>query len=278
MRSQRVRHDWATKQQQQSLSGLIQELEPSGLSGVRWGSKAAGTQMLEAGDGEEPSRPIVGQWKSCHTRHHISKMALLECNSTCLDSFTFTISYSACATCLSSELFRHSPWKKNYDKARKSTKKQRHHLLTKVHIAKAMVFPSSCVWMWELDHKEGWVPKNWCFQTVVLKKTLESSLDSKEIKPVNPKGNQSWIFTRRTDAEAETPIFWLLDAKSQLIGKVSDAGKDWGQEENRMTENEMVGWHHCLSGHECEQYLGDCEGQRSLACCSPWSHKESDTI
>ena len=186
MRSQRVRHDWATKQQQQSLSGLIQELEPSGLSGVRWGSKAAGTQMLEAGDGEEPSRPIVGQWKSCHTRHHISKMALLECNSTCLDSFTFTISYSACATCLSSELFRHSPWKKNYDKARKSTKKQRHHLLTKVHIAKAMVFPSSCVWMWELDHKEGWVPKNWCFQTVVLKKTLESPLGCREIKPVNP--------------------------------------------------------------------------------------------
>ena len=109
-----------------------------------------------------------------------------------------------------------------------SIKKQRHYFANKGLYIRAMVFPV-------VDHKEDWVPKNWCFQTVVLKKTLESSLDSKDIKPVNSKGNQSWIFTRRPDAEAETPILWLLDAKSQLTGKVSDAGKDWGQE-NGMRE------------------------------------------
>ena len=114
--------------------------------------------------------------------------------------------------------------------------------------------------MWELDRKEGWVPKNWCFQTVVLEKTLEGPLDCKEIKPVNPKGNQSWIFIGKTDAEAEAPIFWPPDAKSQLIGKDPDSGKDWEQEEKGTTEDEIVGWHHQLDGHEFEQTLGDGEG------------------
>ena len=109
-------------------------------------------------------------------------------------------------------------------------------LPTKVHLVKAMVFP---VVMWELDYKESWVPKNWCFWTVVLEKTLESPLDSKEIKPINFKGNQSWIFIGRTDAKAETPILWPPHAKSLLIGKDSDAGRDWGQEEKGMTQDEM---------------------------------------
>ena len=108
------------------------------------------------------------------------------------------------------------------------------------------------VWMWELDYKESWAPKNWCFWTVVLEKTLESPLDCKEIQPVHPKGNQSWIFIGRTDAEAEAPILWPPDAKSWLIWKDPDAGKDWRQEEKGMTEDKMVGWHYWLDGHEFE--------------------------
>ena len=127
-----------------------------------------------------------------------------------------------------------------------------------------------------MDHTEGWVPKNWCFWTVVLEKTLESPLDYKEIQPVHPKGNQSWIFIGRTDAEAEAPILWPPDAKNWLTGKDTDDGKDWKWEEKGMTEDEMVGWHHWLNGHEFEQ-APDVEGQRSLVCCSPWSHKKSDT-
>ena len=122
-------------------------------------------------------------------------------------------------------------------------------LPTKVHIVKTMVFPVSHVWMWELDHEEGWALKNWCFWTVVLK-TLESPLDCKEIKPLNPKGNQSWIFIGRTDAEAETTILWLPDAKIWLIRKDPDAWKDWKREEKGMTEDEMVGWHHRQDGYE----------------------------
>ena len=137
-------------------------------------------------------------------------------------------------------------------------------------------FSSGHVWMWELDYKESWVPKNWCFWTVVLEKTLESSLKCKEIKPAHSKRNQSWIFIGRTDAEAETPILWPPDAKNWLIGKDSDAGKDWRREEKGMTEDEMVGWHHRLDGHEFEQAPWAGDGQRSLACCSPWGHKESD--
>ena len=130
--------------------------------------------------------------------------------------------------------------------------------------------------MWELDYKESWVPKNWCFWTVVLEKTLESPLDCKEIKLVNPKGNQSWIFIGRTDAEGEAPILWPPDMKIWLIGKDPGPGKDWRQEEKGMTEDAMVGWHHQLDGHEFEQAPGVGEGQRSLACCTLWGRKESD--
>ena len=115
-----------------------------------------------------------------------------------------------------------------------------------------------------LDHKESWAPKNWCFFNCVLEKTLESPLNCKEIKPVSPKGSQSWIFIGRTDAEA--PVLWLPDVKRQLITKDPDAGKDWSQEEKEMMGDVMVGWHHWLDGHELEQALGDGEGQGSLMC------------
>ena len=131
--------------------------------------------------------------------------------------------------------------------------------------------------MWDLDHKQGWAPKNWCFWTVVSEKTPESPLDRKEIKPINPKKNQTWIFIRRTDAEAEAPILWLPDVKNWLTGKDPDAGEDWRQEEKGTTEDEMVGWHHQLSGHVLEQTLGVGDRQGSLACGSPWGRKESDT-
>ena len=126
----------------------------------------------------------------------------------------------------------------------------------------------------ELDHKEGLGPKNWCFWTVVLK-TLESLLDCK-VKPIKRKGNQPWIFIGRTDAEVEAPILWPPDAKSRLVGRDPDAGKDWGQKEKGATEDEIIGWHHWLNGHEFEQTPGDSEGQESLACCSPWGDKELD--
>ena len=137
-------------------------------------------------------------------------------------------------------------------------------------------FSSNHVWMWELDYKESWVLKNWCFWTVVLEKTLESPLDCKEIQPVHPKGNQSWVFIGRTDAEAETTILWPPDVKNGLIWKDPDAGKDWRQEEKGMIEDEMVGWHHWLNGHEFAQALGVGDGRRILACCSSWGCKESD--
>ena len=116
------------------------------------------------------------------------------------------------------------------------------------------------------------------FCTVVLENSLESPLDSKEIQPVHPKGDQSWVFIGRTEAEAETPILWPLDAKNWLIWKKPDSGKDWRQEERGMTEDEIVGWHHLLNGHESEWTPGDGDGQGGLVCCSPWGHKESDTI
>ena len=146
-------------------------------------------------------------------------------------------------------------------------------LPTKVCLVKAVVFSSSHVWMWELDYKESWSLKSWCFWTVVLEKTLESLLDCKEMQPVHPKGNQSWIFIGSIDTEAETSILWLPDAKNQLIGKDPDAGKDWRQEK-RMTQDEMVGWHCWLD--EFEQALGVGEGPGSLGCWSPWGHEESD--
>ena len=153
-----------------------------------------------------------------------------------------------------------APWRESYNKPRQHIKKQRHHSADKGSYSQSYGFSNSYVWMWELDHKEGWVLKNWCFQIVVLEKTLESPLHSKEIKLVNSKGKQLWIFVGRTDTEDEVPIFWPPDAKSWLIGKDPEAGKDWRQKEQGMTEDKMVGWHHWLSGHEFEQTLGDSGG------------------
>ena len=127
--------------------------------------------------------------------------------------------------------------------------------------------------MWELDYKKSWVPKNWCFWTMVLEKTLDSPLDCKEIQPVHSKGDQSWVFIGRTDVEAETLILWPPDAKNWHIGKDPDAG-DWSQEEKGTTEDEMVGWHCWLDGHKFEQTLGVGDGQGSMACYSPWHRKE----
>ena len=148
-------------------------------------------------------------------------------------------------------------------------------LQTKVHIGKAMIF-IVVMYRCELDHKKGWVPKNWCFLTVVLRNTLESPFYCKEIKPVNPKGNQPWAFTGKTDAEAETPTLWQPDAKSRLIGKGPDAEKDWRQEGKGMIEDEMVGWHHQFNGHETEQTSRNSKEQVSLLCCSSLGCKESD--
>ena len=150
-------------------------------------------------------------------------------------------------------------------------------LSTKVCLVKAMVFPVVIVWMWELDYKESWAPKNWCFWIVVLEKTLESPLDCKEIQPVHPKGDQSWVFIGRSDVEAETPILWPPDTKSWLTGKDPDAGKHWGQEEKGTTEDEMVGWHHRLNGHGFGWTAGVGDGQGGLGCCDSWGRKESDT-
>ena len=139
-------------------------------------------------------------------------------------------------------------------------------------------FSSSHIWMWEWTIKKAGMLKNWCFWTVVLEKTLEKPLDCKEIKkPVNPKGNQSWIFIGRTDAEDEALVLWPPDAKNWCIGKDPGAGKDWRQEEKGTTEDEMVGWHHQLDGHECKQAPGVGDGQGGLACCSSRGLKESDT-
>ena len=160
---------------------------------------------------------------------------------------------------------------------RQHIKKQRHHFTSKGPSSQSYGFSSSHVWMWELNYKESWAPKNWCLWTMVVEKTLERPLDCKEIKPVHPKGNQSWIFIGRTDVEAETPILWPPDEKNWLIGKDPHAGKDWGQEEKGKTEDEMVGWPHELDGHEFEWTPGVGDGQRGLVCCSPWGHKESDT-
>ena len=131
--------------------------------------------------------------------------------------------------------------------------------------------------MWELDYKESWAPKNWCFWTVVLEKALESPLDCKAIQPVNSKGDQSWIFIERTDVEAETPTLWPPRVNSWLIGKDPDVGRDWGQEEKGTTEDEMAGWHHWLNGCESGWTPGVGDGQGGLACCDSWGRKESDT-
>ena len=143
-----------------------------------------------------------------------------------------------------------TPWKESYDQPRQHINKQRHYFANKGLSRQGYGFSSSHVWMWELDCEEGWAPKNWCFWTVVLEKTLESPLDCKEIQPVHSKGDRSWMFIGRTDAKAEIPVLWPPHAKSWLIGKDPDVGRDWGQEEKGTTEDEMAGWHHQFDGHE----------------------------
>ena len=165
-----------------------------------------------------------------------------------------------------------APWKKSYDKPRQHIKKQRHYFANKGPSSQSYGFSSSHVWMWELNYKESWALKNWSFWAVVLEKTPEGPLDYK-IKPIHPKGNQSWMFIGRTDAEAEAPVLWPPDAKNQLIRKNPDAGKDWGQEEKGPTE---VGWHHWLNGHGFGLIPGVGDGQGGLACCDSWGHRESD--
>ena len=166
-----------------------------------------------------------------------------------------------------------TPWKESYDQPRQHIKKQRHYFVDKGLSSQSYGFSSSHVWMWELVKAECQRTdafELWCWRR------LESPLDCKEIKPVNPKGNQSWIFIGRTDAEAEAPILWPPDVKNWLIGKDPDAGKDWRQEEKGTTESEMVGWHHPLYQCEFEQAMWVGDGQGSLVYCSPWGSKGSD--
>ena len=165
-------------------------------------------------------------------------------------------------------------WQESYEKPRQCVEKQRHYSADKGTYSQGYGLPSDHIWLWELDHKEGRAPKNWCLQTVVLQKTPESPLDSKEIKPANMKRNQLWIHIGRADAEAEAPVFWPPDVNSRLLGKVPDAWKYWGQKEKRVSEDEMAGWYHRCNGHELGKISGDGEGQGDLVCCSPRGHKE----
>ena len=167
-----------------------------------------------------------------------------------------------------------TPWKESYDQPRQHIKMQRHYCANKGLSSQGYGFSSGHVWMWELDCEESWVLKNWCFWTMVLEKTLESPLDCKEIQPVHPKGDQSWVFTGRTDAEAETPVLRPPHVKSWLIGKDPDSGKDWRQEEKGMTEDEMAGWHQGLDGRESEWTPGVGDGQGGLACYDSWGRKD----
>ena len=182
-------------------------------------------------------------------------------------SLGYVIFFKSCALPLS--LLLHC------DQHRQHIKKQKHYFANKGLPSQSYAFSSSHVWMRMLDNKESWVLKNWSFWTVVLGKIFESPLDCKEIKPVSPKGNQSWIFIERTIAKAEALILWPPDAKSWLIGKDPDIEKDW-KEKKRVIEDEIVRSYYWLIGHDLEQILGDNGGQRSLECCSPWNHKEAD--
>ena len=159
----------------------------------------------------------------------------------------------------------------------KCVEKQRHYSADKVSYSQGFGLPSGHVHLWELDHKEGIMPKNWCLWTVVLDKTPKSPLDSKENKPADLKGNQPWTLVEKTDVEAEAPEFWSSDMNTWFIGKVPDAGENCRQKK-RASEDEMAGWHHWCNGHKLGQTLGDDEGQGGLVCCSPWGRKESDTI
>ena len=156
-------------------------------------------------------------------------------------------------------------------------KKQRHYFANIGPSSQSYDFSCGHVWMRDLDCEESWAPKNWCFWTVVLEKTLESPLDCKEIQPVHSKGDQSWVFFGRNDSKAETPVLWPPHTKSWLIGKDFDAGRDWEQEAKGTAEDEMAGWHHRLDGHEFESTLGVGDGQGGLVCCNSWGRKESDT-
>jgi len=164
------------------------------------------------------------------------------------------------------------PWKKSYNKPGQHIKKQRLYFSYKGPYSQSYGFSSSHVWMWELDHKEGWTLKNWCFWTVVLEKTLESPLDSKEIKPVNPKGNQTWNSLERLILKLKLQYFGYLMQRADSLKKTLLLGKIEGR--RRRWQDEMVGWHHRLDGHELVQTPGDSEGQGSLAFCGPWGHKE----
>ena len=170
-----------------------------------------------------------------------------------------------------------TPWKESYDQPRQHIKKQRHDFADKDPSSQSCGFSSSHAWMWELDYKESWTLKNWCFWTAVLEKTLGSPLDCKNIQPVHAKGDQSWMFVGRTDVEAETPRLWPPDVKRWLIWKDPDAGKDWGQEEKGTTEDETVERHHWLNGHGFGWTLGIGDGQGGLGCCGSWGCKELDT-
>ena len=194
-----------------------------------------------------------------------------------------------------------APWKNSSDKPRQPLKKQRHYFVNKSPSSQSYGFSSSHVWTWQLNYQESWEPKNWCFWSVVLEKTLESPLDCKEIQPVHPKGDQSWVFIGKTEVEVATPILWPPDGKSWLIWKNPDVGKDWRQEEKGTTEDEMVGWHHWLNGDDfgrwlnwwwtgksgmlqsmghkeldTTEWLNWSEGQGGLASCSPRGFKELD--
>ena len=166
-----------------------------------------------------------------------------------------------------------APWKKSYDQPRQHIKKQRHYFANKCLTSQSYGFSSSHVWMWEVDYKESWALKNWCFWTVVLEKTLESPLDCKDIQPVNPKGNQSWIFIGRTDFEAETPILWPPDVKKGLIWKDPDAGKDWRWEDRGWRRMRWLDSITDSMDMAFEQALGHGEGEESLACCSMGSQR-----
>ena len=221
----------------------------------------------------------VASWIPINLKTKIFLGMIRNCNdyiSLCLESYFFIPSAFLSIVC--PYVGQRSPWSSYlYHSNGSHIEKPRHYFANKGLSSQGYGFSSGHVWMWELDCEESWAPKNWCFWIVVLEKTLESPLDFKEIHPVHSKGDQSWVFIGRTDAKAETPIFWLPDAKSWLIGKDPDAGRDWGQEEKGMTEDEMAGWHHWLDGHESEWTPGVGNGQGALECCNSWGCKELDT-
>ena len=170
-----------------------------------------------------------------------------------------------------------TPWKDSYDQLDSILKSKDITLPGKGPSSQGYGFSSGHLWMWEWDCEESWALKNWYFWTVVLEKTLESPLDCKKSQPVHSEGDKPWDFFGRNDAKAETPVLWPPHAKIWLIGKGSDAGRDWGQEEKGMTEDEMAGWHHRLNGRESKWTPGVGDGQGGLACCDSWGLRESDT-